>query len=375
MRVGAHVRRRSGGIAGAVEECRLRGADAAQIFVSNPRGWAGPRVTDEEAEAFRESWTASGLGPLVAHAPYLVNIASPNKEFIAKSRGLAGSTVRACDALAIDFLVLHAGAGGPAEPAAARERAATTLRIASDNAEHVRVLVELMAGTSGAVASTIAEAAALLEAADVDGVDLCLDTCHLFAAGYALDTAEGVETLFAELKTEGITDRVALIHANDSLYPRGERRDRHENIGDGFIGPDGWRAIIARPEIADLALILETPGEAERQAEDIAFLVAGEHLVEPAVRLLRSDLTAEGLARRTVDLGLPIALGFATVRWTSRTCMRHDRDLPGGPRRRHGQRRRSLDRSRPGDVLVVEPEARTIVDASSDLISSSSTSG
>jgi deoxyribonuclease-4 len=132
--------------------------------------------------------------------------------------------------------------------------------------------VELMAGTSGAVASTIAEAAALLEAADVDNVDLCLDTCHLFAAGYALDTAEGVETVFAELQSEGITDRVALIHANDSLYPRDERRDRHENIGDGFIGPDGWRAIIARPEIADLALILETPGEAERQAEDIAFL-------------------------------------------------------------------------------------------------------
>jgi deoxyribonuclease-4 len=272
VRIGAHVRRRSGGMAGAVEECRLRGADAAQIFVSNPRGWAGPRVTDEDAAAFREGWAASGLGPLVAHAPYLVNIASPNKEFVAKSRGLAGSTVRACDALGIDFMVLHAGAGGPTEPAAARERAATTLRIASDIAEDVRVLVELMAGTSGAVASTIAEAAALLEAADVDAVDLCLDTCHLFAAGYALDTPDGVETLFTELGAEGMTERVALIHANDSLYPRGERRDRHENIGDGFIGPDGWRAIVSRPELADLALILETPGEAQRQAEDIAFL-------------------------------------------------------------------------------------------------------
>ena len=272
MRVGAHVRRRSGGVEGAVEECRLRGADAAQIFVSNPRGWAGPRVTDEDAAAFRESWTASELGPLVAHAPYLVNIASPNKDFIAKSRALAGSTVRACDALGIDFLVLHAGAGGPTEPAAARDRAATTLRIASDTAEHVRVLVELMAGTSGAVASTIAEAAELLAATDIDGVDLCLDTCHLFAAGYALDTAEGAQTLFAELETEGIAGRVALIHANDSLYPRGERRDRHENIGDGFIGPDGWRAIVARPELADIALILETPGDAARQTEDIAFL-------------------------------------------------------------------------------------------------------
>ena len=272
MRIGAHVRRRSGGITGTVEGCRLRGADAAQIFVSNPRGWAGPRVTDDDATAFREGWAASGLGPLVAHAPYLVNIASPNKDFLAKSRGLAGSTVRACDVLGIDFLVLHAGSGGPTEAAAARERAATTLRITSDVAEHVRVLVELMAGTSGAVASTIAEAAALLEAADVDTVDLCLDTCHLFAAGYELDTADGVATLFAELKAEGITDRVALIHANDSLYPRGERRDRHENIGDGFIGQDGWRALVTRPELADLALILETPGEAERQAEDIALL-------------------------------------------------------------------------------------------------------
>lgn len=272
MRIGAHVRRRSGGISGAVEGCRLRGADAAQIFVSNPRGWAGPRVTDEEATAFREGWDASGLGPLVAHAPYLVNIASPNKDFVAKSRALAGSTVRACDALGVDYLVLHAGAGGPTEPEAALERAAMTLRIAADHAEHVRVLVELMAGTSGAVASTIPEAARLLQAADVDGLQLCLDTCHLFAAGYALDTAEGVEALFAELKTEGITERIALVHANDSLYPRGERRDRHENIGDGFIGPEGWRAIIARPELADLALVLETPGEAERQAEDIAFL-------------------------------------------------------------------------------------------------------
>ena len=230
MRIGAHVRRRSGGIAGAVEECRLRGADAAQIFVSNPRGWAGPRVTDEEAAAFRESWAASKLGPLVAHAPYLVNIASPNREFVAKSRGLAGSTVRACDALGIDFMVLHAGAGGPTEPAAARERAATTLRIASDIAEHVRVLVELMAGTSGAVASTIAEAAALLEAADVDGVDLCLDTCHLFAAGYALDTAEGVETLFAELKAEGITEsRRAHPRERLALPPRRATRSSREH--------------------------------------------------------------------------------------------------------------------------------------------------
>ena len=272
MRVGAHVRRRSGGIAGAVEECRLRGADAAQIFISNPRGWTGPRVSDDDASAFRADLSASGLGPLVAHAPYLVNIASPQADFLAKSRALAASTVRACDALGVDLLVLHAGAGGPTEPDAAIDRAVTTLRMAADEAETVRVLVELMAGTSGAVASTIPEAARLLEAADVDALGLCLDTCHLFAAGYALDDPEGVAALFDELRTLGLTDRVALIHANDSLFPRGERRDRHENIGDGFIGIDGWRAIVTRPELADLTLILETPGDAERHARDIALL-------------------------------------------------------------------------------------------------------
>ena len=272
MRIGAHVRRGSGGVVGAVEECRLRAADAAQIFISNPRGWDGPRVSADEAAEFRSGWAASGLGPLVAHAPYLVNIASPNRDFLAKSRGLAGSTARACDALGVDLVVVHAGAGGPTERQAAVERATQSLNATLDEAQTVRVVVELMAGTSGAVASTSEEAAQLLEAVDDPRLGVCLDTCHLFAAGYALDSLAGVEELFSELDRHGLTQRLALIHANDSMYPRGERRDRHENIGDGYIGIDGWRAIMGRRELADLTLILETPGGAERQTTDIALL-------------------------------------------------------------------------------------------------------
>jgi len=274
VRIGAHVRRRSGGVAGLVDACRLRGADAAQVFVSNPRGWAGPNVAEEAAAAFREGWDASGLWPLVAHAPYLVNIASPNEEFLERSRSLAASTVRACDALGVDLLVVHAGAGGPTDPALGLERAAATLRAAVAEADDVVVCVELMAGTSGAVASTIPEAARLLDAANEDALRLCLDTCHLFAAGYSLDTPEGLDTLFDELRDEGLTDLVSLVHANDSKHPCGEHRDRHENIGDGFIGLEGWRAIVARPELADLTLILETPGDAGRQARDIETLRA-----------------------------------------------------------------------------------------------------
>ena len=277
MRIGAHVRRGgSGGVSSTVSSCRERGADAAQIFVSNPRGWAPPRVSPEDAAAFRAEWAESGLWPLVAHAPYLVNIASPNPEFLQNSRTLTRATVHACDELGVEVLVLHAGAGGSSDRAAALTRAAETLREASSESEHVRVAVELMAGTSGAVASTLKEASVLLQAAGSDSLALCLDTCHLLAAGYGLDEPEGVAGFFDELVTEGLAARVALVHANDSMYERGAKRDRHANIGEGYIGLEGWRAILARPEMAGMALIVETPGEAAGQAKDI------EHLRELA---------------------------------------------------------------------------------------------
>jgi deoxyribonuclease IV len=275
VKIGAHLRRQGRlGIQGALEGTRERGADCAQLFISNARAWAAPRVSDEDAVAFRRSWETAGLGPVVAHAPYLVNIASPNPEFLRKSRELAAVTAQACDRLGIAILVLHAGAGGPGEPAEALARAAQSLGVAADGAEDVRVSVELMAGTAGAVASFLPEAARLFDAAGVDRIGLVLDTCHLFAAGYALDTAEGAPALVDELAANGLTDRLALIHANDSKFERGARRDRHENIGDGHIGEAGWRALLAQPLLTSVPLILETPADAQRHSEDVAKLRA-----------------------------------------------------------------------------------------------------
>lgn len=273
MKVGAHLRRQGRvGIHGALEGTQERGADCAQLFISNTRGWAGPRVSDEDAASFLLSWEAAGLGPVVAHAPYLVNIASPNPEFLRKSRELAVITAKACDRLGISILVVHAGAGGSGEPAEALARAAETLRIAAGAAEDVRVSVELMAGTGGAVASFLPEAARLFDAADEERIGLVLDTCHLFAAGYPLDTAEGAAALVDELAANGLTDRLTLIHANDSKFERDARRDRHENIGDGAIGETGWRAMLAQPVLTAVPLILETPADAERHVEDIGKL-------------------------------------------------------------------------------------------------------
>jgi deoxyribonuclease IV len=273
VRVGAHIRRGGTEVTAALTVAREMDADTLQVFLSSPRTWAGPRVTAERIDAFATQWAPSGLGPLVVHAPYVVNIASPNTAFLEKSRLLIEQTLDACEAYGAAMLVVHSGAGGPGEPGEALDRAAETLRRAVATARSTRVVVELMAGTAGAVASTVAEAAHLFAAVGLPGaVDLCLDTCHAFATGYALNEPDGVAALFQELRHNELLGRLVLVHTNDSKFGRGERRDRHENIGDGHIGVEGFRALVGRPELTELTLVLETPGDPERRAADIALL-------------------------------------------------------------------------------------------------------
>lgn len=271
MRIGAHVPVR-GGILSAIPAARERGAEAVQVFVSNPRAWAPPRVPPPEAEAFREAWAGSALGPLFVHAPYLVNVASPDPVVLERSQALLAATLRASAAYGATAVVVHAGAGGRGEPRAALRRAAASFRRACREAEATAVAVELMAGTAGAIASTFAEAARLFDATGDDRLVLCVDTCHLFAAGYALDRPEGVAACFEELRATGLAERLVLVHANDARDPRGSRRDRHEHVGEGFIGPEGFRAILARPELAGLALVVETEGDARAHRRDIETL-------------------------------------------------------------------------------------------------------
>jgi deoxyribonuclease-4 len=272
VRIGAHLRTRRE-VGAVIETAHSYGADAAQLFISSPRAWAGPRVSEEEGEEFRTRWRESGLGPLFVHAPYLVNIASPNPEFVAKSAELLSRTIEGCEAIGADGFVVHAGSGGSGERAEAFERAAATLRQVLPLTENVRIVVELMAGTAGAVASTFPEAAELFASVGDDRLRLCTDTCHLFATGYDLSTPEGVSAAFDELHAEGLEDRLFLVHANDSEFPRGEHRDRHTNIGEGHIGVEGFRAILAESAVQEAAAVLiETPGDVEAHRSDIETL-------------------------------------------------------------------------------------------------------
>ena len=266
MRIGAHVRT-PGGLRTAIDSARVDGADAVQLFLSNPRAWAGPRP--ETAERFGAEWREAGVGPLYVHAPYLVNIASPNPEFVVKSLELCRRSVVACGIAHAAGFVVHAGSGGPGERGEAVSRAAATLRSILEETQGTNLIVELMADTSGSVASRWSEAAELFDLVGDDRLRLCADTCHLFVTGYGLDTAEGVDACFEELDAAGIGDRLVLIHANDARFPRGSRRDRHENVGEGEIGLEGFRAILARPEVADLSVVVETPHGGEAHRRDI----------------------------------------------------------------------------------------------------------
>lgn len=266
MRIGAHIRT-PGGLRTAVEVAQAVRADAVQLFLSNPRAWSGPRP--ETAERFGAEWREAGIGPLFVHAPYLVNIASPNPEFVVKSLELCRRSVVACAIAGADGFVVHAGSGGPGEQRDALERAAGTLRLILEETEGTNLLVELMAATSGAVASTWPEAARLFELVEDPRLRLCADTCHLFVAGYALDDPVGVDSCFDELDEKGLADRLALVHANDAKYARGSRRDRHENIGEGEIGLEGFRAILRRREIAELSVIVETPHGGQMHRRDV----------------------------------------------------------------------------------------------------------
>jgi deoxyribonuclease IV len=270
--LGAHVRRRQAGIAGAVDEAVARGADCLQIFISNPRAWAGPTYDDAQIRGFRDALAASRLRPCVAHLSYVGNVASWDPTTLRRTRELLIETVHATDALGVDLLVVHAGAGGPQDRGAALRVAAESFRVAVQEARRVHVLAELMAGTRGAVASLPQEAEELLTEVADDRLGLVLDTAHLFAAGAPIDESDGVRGLSGELRARGLASRLALVHANDSAFERGARRDRHADIGDGLIGLDGWRALVNDPLIGSVPWMLETPGDVDRQRADIASL-------------------------------------------------------------------------------------------------------
>jgi deoxyribonuclease IV len=273
MWIGAHVPTR-GRPAFAVEYAVEIGADAFQIFASNPRAWAPPPPLRPGAvREFQDALRAARMGPVFAHSSYLVNIASPDEGFRRRSVDLARRELETVGELGGEGLVIHGGAGGAGERPAAVERAATSVLAIAGEGNGPEVVLELTAGGAGTVASTLSQAAELFDAVDRHPrVALCLDTCHLFAAGAPLDDTDGVGETLRDLRRHRLSRTLRLVHANDARDPRGSRRDRHTHPGEGFIGEAGFRAILGHPAVRRCAVLVETRGGPEEHGRDVTTL-------------------------------------------------------------------------------------------------------
>jgi len=200
---------------------------------------------------------------VVIHTIYLINLATPNDDYYEKSVTALVGAVQAAERLGAEAIVNHTGShqGAGFDVGLARVRAAFTRALEQVGDSKVRVLIENTAGAGGTMGVSFEEIAAIIDAVDGDPrVGVCLDTAHLFEAGFDISTGEGLEEALADFETRIGLDRLALLHLNDSKTPLASNRDRHENIGQGEIGMEGFRRIVNHPAFAELPGIIEVPG-------------------------------------------------------------------------------------------------------------------
>jgi deoxyribonuclease IV len=261
-RIGIHTSI-AGDISGALELAHGLGANALQIFSSSPRMWVrGPsRISEADATRFRERRKVLGLGPLVIHDNYLINLASPNPVLRTRSvQAFHQEIVRAL-ALGADFLVAHPGCcmEGGADAAVASIAYGLKQATRGLKLDNLQILLENTAGQGTSMGSKFEELRAVLDASPGLPLGVCIDTAHTFAAGWDIRTAEGLEKTLQEIdRTIGL-ERVRVIHVNDSKTHLGSRVDRHEHIGKGKIGLESFGRIVNHPQLAGRAFILETP--------------------------------------------------------------------------------------------------------------------
>jgi len=274
--LGAHVSA-AGGPAAAVGRGAALRCTALQIFVKSPSQWRARPLAEAEARAFREARAASGIGPVVAHAAYLINLAAAPGETLERSRAALADELGRGAALGLDALVLHPGAhlGAGVEAGLARVAASLDAVLAEVPAGAPRLLLEVTAGQGSVLGARLEELERIVAlAASGERLGVCLDTCHLFAAGYPIDEEAGHEALLAELERRLGLARLGAIHLNDSTGPRGGRRDRHANIGEGQIGTAAFRRLLLDRRLRKVPMLLETPlgDDGEGHARDLATL-------------------------------------------------------------------------------------------------------
>jgi deoxyribonuclease IV len=260
MKIGAHVST-AGGISKAVDRGVDIGCETIQIFGSSPQSWAFKPPPEAEIESFRRKAAEAGLDPVFLHAIYLINLGTPNQANLEKGvDSLVNYLTLAAD-ISAGGVIFHPGShGGSGFDGVFDQSVAAICRVLERSPDGPYLCLENMAGMGQHIGARFSELGRIIQAVDHPRLRVCLDTQHSFAAGYDVTTPQGVEAMMAEFDEAIGVDKLAAVHANDSKQPLGSGVDRHDNIGEGFIGQEGFQAIMAHPAFQHVPFFLEVPG-------------------------------------------------------------------------------------------------------------------
>lgn len=272
--LGAHVPV-AGGLACAPANGVAIGATAIQVFTRNQRQWAARPLAADEPPAFKAALAASGIGAVMAHASYLINLAATSADFLARSRQALAEEVLRCHELGIPYVVVHPGAhlgAGEREGLAAVARSLDDVHERTRGAD-VRVLLEGTAGQGSCLGHRFEHLAEILTRARApERLGVCLDTCHLLAAGYDVATARGHEATMEAFDRLVGARLLNAVHLNDSKMPRGSRVDRHARAGEGYLGVAGLRRFVNDPRMPGIPMVVENPGPVPEWKKELALL-------------------------------------------------------------------------------------------------------
>jgi deoxyribonuclease-4 len=272
--LGAHVPT-AGGLDRAPANGRAIEAEAIQIFTRNKMQWKALPVSEAEARAFRQGMAESGVRHVLTHGSYLVNLAATDAAMLVKARSAFVADMERCHALGIPHLVFHPGAHMGAGHDEGLSAVARSLDDILERAQGLAVtpLIEVTAGQGTSLGHRFEDLAQMLDRVRApERLGVCLDTCHLYAAGYDIATARGYDETMQTLDRLVGLARVKAFHLNDAKKGLGSRLDRHARIGEGTLGVETFRRIVNDPRFDGVPMVLETPGPLEEWKKEVALL-------------------------------------------------------------------------------------------------------
>ena len=259
MKLGAHVSA-SGGVDKAIDRAQEMGAETIQMFASSPRAWAFRPVSEDHASEFRRKSQEAGVAPTFLHGSYLVNVGG-NPDLVRKSIDSLSAHMNAAGQIGARGVIFHGGSHKGVGFDGVLDQAVGALQeVLSNTPEEVALIIENSAGMGSHIGASFGEIGKLIDAIGSPRVMVCLDTEHCFAAGYNLADSEGIDVAMDEFDREIGLAKLVAVHANDAKVELGSGVDRHENIGEGFIGIKGFEVIIGHSAFRDVPFVLEVPG-------------------------------------------------------------------------------------------------------------------